>query len=154
MLSLKNRYGGIIKPSIKLAMSLVLLGVITVTAVNVLELIPWSSSVVTGLTEVSMGIAAIVLLLFHGQQISDGIRNAWKSNPELFEITYSLIQVLAVAIAYMAFRSAVNLLFPGWYWAYSVGLLAIALIPGIKASVTIVNSIDKWYDGKKRLMHE
>ncbi len=154
MLSLKNRYGGIIKPSIKLAMSLVLLGVITVTAVNVLELIPWSSSVVTGLTEVSMGIAAIVLLLFYGQQISDGIRNAWKSNPELFEITYYLIQVLAVAIAYVAFRSAVNLLFPGWYWAYSVGLLAIALIPGIKAAVTIVNSVDKWYDGKKRLMHE
>lgn len=147
MLTLKSRYGEIIKPSIKLVISLVLLGVISVIAINVLQLIPGFFEL-TAFTEMGMGLIAITLVLFFGQHIANGIRNAWKSNPELFELTYNLIQVLAVAIAYVAFQRVIEIVFPSWNWAYSVTLLAIALIPGIRAGITLVSSIDKWFDRK------
>ncbi len=146
MLSLKSRYGEIVKPSIKLAVSLILLGVIASISASVLGLIPVNSFVVLASTEMGMGIITISLVLLFGQQIANGLRNRWKSNPELFEITYNLIQVLPVVIAYVSFQKIVYFVFPGWLWVYSVTLFALALIPVTRASVKLITNIDKWFD--------
>jgi hypothetical protein len=151
MLKQESRYGGVIRPSIKLTVSLVMLATVYFVAINVLQLIPAYSFTVNTLTQAGAGTIAIVLMLFFGQQVAVGIRNIWKANPELFDIAFCLIQVLVVAIAYISFHKVIDLVFSGWSWAYVVALFAIALVPGIKAGITVINSIDKWFESKSHV---
>lgn len=71
----KSRYGTIIKPSRKLLVSLVLLTIIGFAVTNVLELISVDASGISAFTQVGIGIVAIALLLFFGQEIANAIRN-------------------------------------------------------------------------------
>ncbi len=150
MLSQNSRYGDIIKPAVKLVASLIMLGLTGAFVINVLESIPRLSFLATALTEMVVGMAAAIIVIFLGEQLSIGVKHAFRPYPELFSITYSLIQVLAIVVVYFALQPIFNFLFADWYWAYSVTFVVIALVPGLKAGLTIINSIDKWLDKEEQ----
>ncbi len=150
MLSQRSRYGDIVKPAIKLTIALILMGVVGSVTLNILETIPRSSLMITTLVNMGIGFIAILVVLYFGTELSIAVKRSFKSYPELFTISYSLVQLLAVWIAYASFNGIFNLMLPEWSWAYSATFLALALLPAIRASITLINSVDKWIDHNHR----
>ncbi len=148
MLSQTNRYGVVVRPAIKLAISLIMVSVVGSLILSILDIIPRSSFAITAMAEMGIGFVAMLIVLFFGTELSIGLKRAFKSYPELFVIAYSLVQVLAIGIAYISFRGVFDPILAEWNWAYSLIFLAIALIPGIRAGIMLINSVDKWIDSR------
>ncbi len=150
VLTQRCRYNGIAKLSIKLTVSLVVVGIIGSLILNIVNTIPSSFFVISALAQAGIGFVAILILLHFGTQISVAVRRTFDSRPELFTIAYSLVHLLVVLIAYAAFRNVFNLFIALPDWAYSLAFLGIGTIPGIKIATTIINSIDNWIDHPAR----
>lgn len=148
MLRQKSRFVDVIKPSVRLVVSLIILAIIGSITISVLEAIPSGSVPAAALTEMSVGMIAIVLMLLFGEEIASSIRSTFRANPEFFSITFSMIQVLAVVLGYFTFDRIFQFVFTEWFWTYDPVFLALALIPASKAGATMVRSIDKWIDRK------
>ena len=150
MLSQTARYRDIVKPAVKLTVSLVVVGIIGSLILNIVNTIPGSFFTISALVQTGIGFVAILILLHFGTQISVAMKRAFDSRPEVFMIAYSLVHLLAVLIAYASFRDVFNLFVALPDWAYSLAFVGIGIIPGIKIATTIINSVDKWIDHHPR----
>lgn len=146
MLSQRSRYVDVAKPAIKLTVSLIVVSIIGSIILNILDSIPRLSFTITAMANMGIGFVMILVVLFFGMELSIAVKRAFKSYPELFTIAYSLVQLLAIWIAYTSFSRVFDLVLLEWSWAYSLSLLGIALIPGVRAGVTLIKSVDKWID--------
>ncbi len=141
----------IVKPIIRVIIALISLGVINfiigrLPGINVqipgLNL-PWSNPTI--ITAVIYTIMIVIILKF-GFTIGPTIQNVFPKFSELRTIAMNVVYLIALGIAYGAYRPIVTPFLSEDIWLYDLGFLVVGLILAYIVASTLMKSTDKWTD--------
>lgn len=86
MLANRSRYGDIIKPIVKMVISLIVLGIVSSILLDILafrSITPGSPFTMGAVASLYMGLVMIAVVLFFGKELSSNVKSAFPSYREL-----------------------------------------------------------------------
>ncbi len=104
--------------------------------------VPSTSLTMSSLVTVTLGLIATVVVLKFGTKLSNAIGDVYSSIKNYTPLLAFFFQVVAVWILYNACRAISRPLFTSVPWAYPLAFLALAMIPTIRAVVSVVRALE------------
>jgi len=144
--SLESDVRELIRPVVKLVVSLIILGVIGAIVHYLPGLytkIPGIPVTIAAFAEAVIAIFVILVVLNFDREISPRVAKLLPDFPESEMVVHNIILLLAIIIAYGSFKNAVYPFLSETPWLYSIIFLCIAIIPTYRIAVTLFGNIEK-----------
>ncbi len=138
-------YHSILPSLVRLLIGIIMLAVVQNIIVGfpgMTQALPTTSLTAASLTTLAVGLAAAMVVLKFGPQLSSAIADAYYSVKAYVPLLTYFFQIAALWILYVSCKGVSSGLFTSAPWAYPLIFLALAIIPTIRVVASIVQSLE------------
>ena len=109
---------------------------------GITQTVPGTSYSVVSLALFTVGLVVAAIVLKYGTQLASAVSDAYKAYRSYAPILAWIFQLMALYILYTVSKTLVSGFFANTPWAYPLIFLAMALIPTVRAVVTVVHALE------------
>lgn len=106
------------------------------------QTLPTTNLTAASLTVLAVGLAAAMVVLKFGPQLSSAIADAYYWSKTYVPLLTYFFQVAALWLLYVSFKGVSTNVFASAPWAYPLIFLALAIVPTVRVVASIVQSLE------------